>query len=376
MTLAKLYRKDTQGRLRVWYMQQEDDKYRTFDGLEDGMHKASEWKVARPKNVGKKNQTTGEQQAKLEVAALYEKQLARKWHKTRECSDWKPPFPMLAEKASEFPVDFSQGGGYVQPKLDGVRCLTFIHEGDITFWSREGQQFPEFPAIKEDLEAFFRQYPKAILDGELYNHDFAEDFNGIVSAVKNGKKVAEAGILQYHVYDVAHGVLNFSERSEWLAESFPVGKTALKLVPTLPISSQAEYDAAYECFIEAGYEGMMFRYDKPYELGKRSRTLLKVKEFMADEFALTGISEGTGNYAGCARVAHLRTKEGKDFKADIKGGKASLRNLMDWYNDMPAGDLKDVCPNAVATVTFFRYTPAGIPRFGKVKAFWWNGRDL
>lgn len=67
MKYSNLYTRDSLGNVRVWYMEQEGDKYRTTSGLLDGEKVTSEWTVAKPKNVGKRNETTGEQDRKSVV---------------------------------------------------------------------------------------------------------------------------------------------------------------------------------------------------------------------------------------------------------------------------------------------------------------------
>ena len=73
--------------------------------------------------------------------------------------------PMLAYKAGIKPIDFSEQV-YIQPKLDGVRCL-FTKDGA---FSRTGKQFMNVKHIENELQPLFSDYPNLILDGELYNH--------------------------------------------------------------------------------------------------------------------------------------------------------------------------------------------------------------
>jgi len=47
-----IYKIDSKGKTRLWYMEQSDDKYRTWDGSEGGKIKCSEWRVeAKAKGV-------------------------------------------------------------------------------------------------------------------------------------------------------------------------------------------------------------------------------------------------------------------------------------------------------------------------------------
>jgi len=90
--------------------------------------------------------------------------------------------PMLAHKLDESRIDWAKPV-YMQPKLDGVRCL-FTKDGA---FSRTGKEFMNVEHIKEGLKDFFKVCPWAILDGELYNHDLKNDFEKIISLVRKQK---------------------------------------------------------------------------------------------------------------------------------------------------------------------------------------------
>ena len=76
---------------------------------------------------------------------------------------------MLAHKYNPNKANYP---AYIQPKLDGVRCL-FTAEGA---FSRAGNQFMNVEHIEHDLKPVFNKYPNLILDGELYNHGLKNDF--------------------------------------------------------------------------------------------------------------------------------------------------------------------------------------------------------
>ena len=107
---------------------------------------------------------------------------------------------MLAHK---YNPDKANYPAYIQPKLDGVRCL-FTAEGA---FSRTGKQFMNVQHIEQELKSFFSCFPTAVLDGELYNHGLKDDFEKIISLVRKTKPTEEhrqeaAELVQYHVYDV------------------------------------------------------------------------------------------------------------------------------------------------------------------------------
>ena len=70
--------------------------------------------------------------------------------------------PMLAHKYNEDKADYP---AFIQPKLDGVRCL-FTAKGA---FSRANNKFMNVDHIEKALKPFFAKNHTAVLDGELYN---------------------------------------------------------------------------------------------------------------------------------------------------------------------------------------------------------------
>ena len=97
---------------------------------------------------------------------------------------------------SDKPIDYTKPV-FIQPKLDGVRCLiqyerhTQPREDVVVAYSRTGKVWKNINHILEQLKPFFQKYPNVILDGELYNHAFKDDFESIISIVRKQKPTAE-----------------------------------------------------------------------------------------------------------------------------------------------------------------------------------------
>lgn len=66
-TYPILYTEDTLGNTRIWYMEQNGNKYRTVSGLENGEKVVSDWSHAEGKNIGRSNETSATEQASAEV---------------------------------------------------------------------------------------------------------------------------------------------------------------------------------------------------------------------------------------------------------------------------------------------------------------------
>jgi DNA ligase-1 len=359
-TYDLIFKYDTKGKARVWFMEQDGDKYKTIAGVKDGNLVESEWTKAEPTNVGRSNERDGVQQATFEIEAAYEKKLTREYHKTLDAAGGGAHFfkPMLAHKYESFDI------GYAQPKLDGIRCIATAQG----LFSREGKPIKGVPHIEALLEPTFGIYPDLILDGELYNHDLKDDFNAIVSAVKKATPNAEqkelAKKVQYHVYDMPSlGQHHFGARWDALCKLVnDIDEPGVKLVETRVVNIGPDYEQLHGEWLERGYEGSMWRADEPYKNG-RSNGLLKRKEFLEEEFKLLRIEEGLGNWSGVAKRAVCALPDGREFGAGIKGTKERAAELLHEEHH-------------VASIRFFAYTPDGIPRFPVAVKFWGKERTL
>jgi DNA ligase-1 len=358
-----LYHIDGKQNVRVWWLEQEGDKYRTVSGIEGGQLVTSEWKIAKPKNVGKANATTGETQAEAEIEALYVKKLDRKYSNQKTTAVRSNIIePMLAATYKGWDKKWKQV--YSQPKLDGMRCIA-TKDG---LFSRQGKPIVSVPHIEVALKPAFATFPDLILDGELYNHDLRDDFNELISIARQTKPTAAdiakaADSIQYHVYDqICSGEL-FADRFADLTD-MQFTNDHIKLVKTVVSYDQEELDLDYAGFLAEGYEGQMIRIDSLYEQ-KRSKNLLKRKEFLDEEFEVLTIEEGEGNWAGYAKSVKCKTKDGVIFNAGIKGNQSFTRGLLK-VRPQPKS----------ATVRYQNKTPDGSLRFPIAVAFWEKERDV
>ena len=129
-----LYKLNAKGKILEWYLERDDYKYRTISGQKDGNKTISKWTESKPKNIGKKNETTATEQAIKEVLAKYKKKLNQGGYVLNKENAVRHTYikPMLAEtyyqKATEFykeknniptEEEFKEGI-YIQPKLDGA----------------------------------------------------------------------------------------------------------------------------------------------------------------------------------------------------------------------------------------------------------------
>lgn len=117
-----LYTKDSTGKTRIWWMDRDGSLYRTNSGVLDGQIVVSEWKEAKPKNIGKANETNGDTQAIAEIDAKYKKQLKTGYHEDILSIEEEPYVQvMLAKSYKDYKdkIDFTKGEWLLNPKYNG-----------------------------------------------------------------------------------------------------------------------------------------------------------------------------------------------------------------------------------------------------------------
>jgi DNA ligase-1 len=267
--------------------------------------------------------------------------------------------PMLAHKFDDKRVNWSKPV-YIQPKLDGVRCLLTKHGA----FSRTGKQFKNIAHIELALIPFFKQYPDIVLDGELYNHKLKDDFEKIISLVRKQKPTADdrrnaQHLVQFHIYDYIDGKYeSYKTRMHQLVNS-AIYDVQIKYVPAYLVDSYNYAREMHADFLEKGYEGSIIRLDGLYKHG-RSYDLMKFKDFSDDEATIVGYEAGKGKRTGTLGKFLMMDDEGIEFGCPPGKGFTykDLANILDNIHDYIGKR---------ATFTFFERTKAGNYRHPQYK---------
>ena len=265
--------------------------------------------------------------------------------------------PMLAHKFDGARINFKKDIIYMQPKLDGVRCL-FTKDGA---FSRTGKQFMNVRHIEEDLKHLFEACPWIALDGELYNHNLKDDFEKIISLVRKQKPtdedISEARRLtQYHVYDytgrdyMSLEGLPYKDRLDNLTCS-DMYTPSVCYVESRRVKTMKQAKDFHKRKLAEGYEGSILRTNTPYKHG-RSYGLMKFKDFSDDEATIIGYEVGQGKREGTLGKFVMQDDDGVEFGCPPGKG----------YNYKDLADMLDNIQDYLgkrATFTYFQRTKAG-----------------
>ena len=281
---------------------------------------------------------------------------------------------MLAYPVSDKPIDYTQPV-FMQPKLDGVRCLIQYEKGfnpsldpafddrdKVVAYSRTGKQWLNIDHILQSLKPFFQQYPNVILDGELYNHALRDDFEKIISCVRKTKptdidRAESRKLVQFHCYDIVDESLTFEERNDFIRDKVSIGYS-IKSVITHWVESEDEAKVRHQYNLSKGYEGSILRLNDVYQC-KRSHSLRKFKDFHDAEATLTSWVEGKGKRAGTIGKFMAVDADGNEFGMPVMD---NFKKLQTMFNEMKTWVGKE------ATFTYFERTKAGSYRHPLFKA--------
>lgn len=373
MKLPTLYKRSATGATLEWIIEVDGSKHRTHSGQIGGVITTTEWTVCQPKNSGKANATTAEDQALKDAKSKWNKKHDREQF-VESLSDLdvvKFVQPMLAQKyqdrkdTPQFQTALSRGDVSVSLKLNGARCVA----NNTGLFSRKGSEWKSCPHIAGALKPLFDEHPDLVLDGELFNADLRQDLGSIISLISKKKPTTEdiqksSELVQYHVYDIVDVDSKYYDRVARLKQLVShLDNPMIKLVDYVVVAQLSKIQEMLQTYESQGHEGLIVRINDVYE-NKRSRNLLKHKSFTDDEFKIVGVVEGEGNLTGKVGAFVLEDARGVQFNSAPTGSHQYWEQM--WLD-------AEHLIGKMATVKYKELTPltergGGVPSFGKVIA--------
>jgi DNA ligase-1 len=203
------------------------------------------------------------------------------------------------------------GKKLLEPKLDGVRVLTFVNMDNrtATQYTRNGKELVNFPhitkAIEDNIDLIGRS---VILDGEM----ISTSFQALMKQVhrKDNVQSDDAVLMLFDIiplseFQTGKSILGQKRRTNLLKGM----KAIFDKIGSIGVIPQIEVDLAsyvgemqFKDFnkeaIDNGYEGIMIKdIDAKYEC-KRSASWLKMKPFIEVSLEIKNVEEGTGKNEG------------------------------------------------------------------------------
>lgn len=288
-------------------------------------------------------------------------------------------YPMLAHKYTES-KKYVKWPAYIQPKLDGVRCIVYVdgpNDTDVVHaYSRKLNEFPAVPHITARLKPYLQDLfdqencQSIYLDGEIYEHGAA--LQDITGQVRQHDAQNVEHLMQYHIYDCFYPLeldtpyVNRAAQLDVLrdaVQNHANDALYIKFVPRQLVANEEEAMRAFHTMVADGYEGAMLRnaagvyLADPARSSTRSRDLLKIKAKETEEFKIVGFAAGKGRDAG-AIIWILETAAGERFNCTPK--ESSLEERRRLYQEA-LRDFTTTYMGRMMTVEYETLSNRGVP---------------
>ena len=275
------------------------------------------------------------------------------------------------------------GKKLLEPKLDGVRCITVVdyQQKTVTQYTRNGKVLENFKHITDALQGYMEEIGRSyVLDGEVVSNSFQDLMKQVHR--KDNVHAEDAKLCLFDIvplveFKAGESVQGQRRRSNMLKtfEKIFSDTGCIEIIPQTEVDldtmvGQVEYKDYNKKMVAEGYEGIMIKdIDSPYEC-KRSTAWLKMKPFIEVSLEVKDIEEGTGRNEGrlgafiCEGV-----DDGKNIKVNVGSG-FSDDNRDEFWNgrDTIPGQIVEVRADAITQNQDGTYS-LRFPRFLRFRGF-------
>lgn len=250
----------------------------------------------------------------------------------------------------------------LEPKLDGVRCITIIdHEArTVIQYTRNGKVLENFTHISDSLLSHIDEIGRSfVLDGEVVSHSFQDVMKQVHR--KSDVQASDAKLMLFDIvpldeFKKGKSSLGQLQRSSLLKTLKPIFDKCnnIEIIPQVKVNledlaGKLQFKEFNKKAIDAGFEGIMIKEpDAPYEC-KRSTSWLKQKPFIEVTLTVINVEEGTGKNEG--RLGALICKgidDGKHIMVNVGSGFTDEQRLEFWtYRSELKGQLVEIRADAL-----------------------------
>ena len=203
------------------------------------------------------------------------------------------------------------GKKLVEPKLDGVRCLTVVdfESQTVTQYTRNGKVLENFTHITDYMSKHINEFGRSmVFDGEVVSHTFQDLMKQVHR--KDNVQAGDARLVLFDCIPLAEfkqgiSVMGLKRRREFLKnwQNIFADSGFIEIVPQREfdldvLTDEIEFKDYNQEMVEAGYEGIMIKDPNSKYECKRSTAWLKQKPFIEVSLTITGYEEGTGRNEG------------------------------------------------------------------------------
>lgn len=286
--MTTLYKPAKTGATQQWSIKVQGDSFICTYGQLDGKMQTQTTKC-EPKNIGRANETTPEQQAVLEMDAL----IAKKIKSGYSYDSTAPTTVALAMKVKSYQdqINNIKFPCFSTPKLNGVNAIYRRVDGQLTIYSRGGEIYPAIPHLEPFIHEIMELSGFTELNGELYIH--GEHLQDIQSTVKKPNELSPK--LTFAIFDICDSKDIYLIRNKLIHNAFlAFYKTQREKLETIAFltgvvcDSHADIENHYLACVRSGFEGTVIKnYDALYQHNVRSSDMFKYKKVLSAEFLIS-----------------------------------------------------------------------------------------
>ena len=222
---------------------------------------------------------------------------------TASINEVSPGFIPTFEVALAQKFEFKRMNGpvYVEPKLDGIRCLAIVNDGQAKLFTRAGKPLTNFDnTIGKELS----KLKDGCYDGEIMGKDFTDLMRQVYRKENVNVDDSYFAIFDYlplDEWETKKGKSNLIKRKNILDTIF-LENTFVFLTQVscirLDDPTEGSLKEIHDSCVEKGYEGIMIKDpDSFYSFG-RDWSVMKYKAFFDADCVVIDLKEGTGKHEG------------------------------------------------------------------------------
>ena len=300
MKLPRLFKPTKTGAIQICDISVSGAVVSTTFGQLDGKLQTST-DTCSPKNTGRSNSTTAEQQAILEAQSKFAKKVKSGYSQELTST----PTVQLPQKVKTYQDNkhLVSYPCYATPKYNGLNgTYWLLPDKTLKLTSRGGDELPPIPHLEPTILKMMEHFKTTCINGELYIS--GESLQNITSAVKKPKELSKS--LAFIPFELPLVSAPYKDKVSLL----------IKYIPIVHITREEMLEEFYAATVGSGYEGVViYNTNSIYQFNQRSSTVLKYKPVADAEYKILSYTTDRNGHP----VFTCETHDGKQFKVKPKG---------------------------------------------------------